>query len=204
MRLRLATFIGGIGSALVLALAGPSSSRAADDRFDVGGRVQANPVVPRDSYAAILFLGGDWRVASRVCEQYKSQYEDSLRDPSHPYKKLVYFPKKRVYASASLNCNRWNDSFDQNNISIYDGDLGLIERGDGPYLVIIYRDRQDHYHNKGYVIFADANETQIRRKFTLFNSYYHNCRTDEWEDDRIIDDTSWLSRLTGIFGSRCG
>jgi len=166
---------------------------------DVSAKVETRQEIitrMQRGYHAILFLGrgtGD----QTICEVFRDTYADSFFLSSD---KLIYFPR-RASAPATIDCARLASSYDSRIQAELDDDLQLARFGQPRMLMVICRDAQGHFVNKGYVLFDDFDRDHIQQKITVFDVYYRKGpRT--WRDAKPIDERGMLPIVANMLPAK--
>jgi hypothetical protein len=168
---------------------------------DLGGSLQPTMNIQHIAAGkafAVLFLQGSTSQDQIICGQYLTDYGDSLTR-GQTYKKYVYFSKKDSYSSNILDCNDLGHIYNSRIWSLYEPFLSLdSHEGAVAVLMIILKDSNGNYEDKGYIDFPDAQEPAVSNKFDKFDAYYL-CGPQYWENNKQIDEP--LDPFIGVLSS---
>jgi hypothetical protein len=157
-------------------------------------------------YAAILFFHNS-EVARDVCRRLKYFDLSPFGAVDTAHSRFIYFTTRRSTAIQDLPCDDLGVSgnYNQQIWEKYDDQLRITDRGNGPFLYIVFRQRDGSYTNCGFIDFSKIDSDEWDNAIVRLDRYYRMGPGD-WIEEKEIwrDESTLLEDVAGMigFGSR--
>ena len=161
--------------------------------------------IEKGGFVALLFMHND-PIATDVCNHVDGYFDFSAEGADLQHDRFIYFASKREIKKKPLPCKDLPGYYNPQIWDDYNEYLRITDRGNGPFLFIVYKQQDGTPVNCGYIDFSKV-EPRYWDNAIVNLAVYYKKGPSAWIRERqlwVADDNNPLSEIGNGFKNLMG